>query len=127
MSTPHFVKSAAPLPEVIVRAWGDEPVRLRAHGLNRAQTGVYVGQIDAERPICLSLEDVFDYNAERFNGLLDAYSQGDNERLKALYEEIKRRNKSSSPCNRYHKMLSSQHEKEAEIADSGSPADSGQQ
>lgn len=113
-----------PHPKVIVRAWGDEPVVLVAHGLDQGTKRVFVGQPEAKRPISLPTSDVFDYSPGRFNELSAAFRARDKNKLRRLYKNLHDVEKS---CNRYQIMLSSQHENEPKITDSGSAAGSGQQ
>jgi hypothetical protein len=122
------MKIKAGLPEVIVRSWGNEPVILVAHALDSKRDRVFVGQIDAKRPISLPTDDVFDYDEQRFAGLLTAHSAGNEPELLRLYEDLRRQNKSSEEtCNKYQYMLKSQNDEKPKVANTRSVAERGQQ
>lgn len=46
-------------PSVIVRGWGDEPVKLALHRLDSKRHRAYVGSMTAQRPIGLPVDQVF--------------------------------------------------------------------
>jgi hypothetical protein len=73
-------------PLVIVRAWGGEPVVLRAHGVDAEKRRVLVGSDNATRPISLPQGDVFAYDEKIFDQLTAAHAAGDDDRLTVLYE-----------------------------------------
>src|SRR6266496_3213777 len=99
------------MPPIIVRSFGNEPVALVAHGVDRAKRRVLVGLEHATRPISLPFADVCDYDAERFIELKAAFESGDQRRLDDLYNQLGQNN----ACNRYQDMLPLEHEKEPEI------------
>jgi len=80
------------LPRVIVRSFGDEPVALTAFRLDQRKRRVFVGKNATRRPISLPTTDVFDYDETWFGKLQNAHSEGNPERLKEIYAEIKRKN-----------------------------------
>ena len=104
-------------PPVIVRAFGDEPVRLLAYRLNLQAHTVYVGSSDASRPVGFPVDDVFDFDAELYRELQAAYSSGNKTRLLDLYESVRRKN---TGCNKYQDRLLLGHEEKAQIPDSRS-------
>jgi hypothetical protein len=99
-------------PPVIVRAFGDEPVRLFAYRLNLQSSTVYVGNEAATRPVGFPLDDVFDFDAELYRALNAAYSTGNKAALSDLYESIRRKN---AGCNRYQDALRYAHEEKAQV------------
>jgi hypothetical protein len=99
------------LPPVIVRSYADEPVALVAHRIDTAKNRVFVGIPEAKRPISLPMADVFDYDSEIFTRLAGAFAEGNQSRLREIYQSL--RDKKS--CNRYQDMLPLQHEKEPEV------------
>lgn len=109
--------------QVIVRSFGEEPVRLVAHSIDRAKHRVFVGKETASQPISLPFTDVFDYSPDLFTQLAQAFQKGDTVTLQKIYTDL--RGKKS--CNRYQISVNSVHEKEPEIRDSGSAANSHEQ
>lgn len=73
------------LPKVIVRAWGNEPVVLAAHGRFDDGKWVRVGKQDTKRPIGFPIVDVFEYDERYFNRLTEAFSSGDVNGLAEAY------------------------------------------
>ena len=71
-----------------MRAFGDEPVRLRAIGLY--QRAVEVIGTSRAHSIGYPMEHVFEYDKRAYAKLRQAYEAGDNERLATLWTEAKR-------------------------------------
>jgi hypothetical protein len=97
---------------VIVRAWGDEPVRLFLHNIENNRC--YVGQEYAKRPLSLPVYEVFAFDSHRFSTMRQAYESGDSAKLASLYASI---NMDDFACNRYQDNVSSMHGQE-NISDS---------
>jgi hypothetical protein len=88
MSTRNFHPQHPP---VIVRAFGDEPVRLFAYRLNLQASTVYVGNEAATRPVGFPIDDVFDFDAELYQNLQAAYASGNKAELSDLYAAVRRK------------------------------------
>jgi hypothetical protein len=105
-------------PPVIVRAWGDEPVRLFLHRIDNKRC--YVGNETSKSPIGLPEDQVFAFDVDRFARLSTAFQQGDVDKLGELWANIP---VEDSACNRYQDMLKSLHDQEpftdSECASSG--------
>ena len=106
-------------PEVIVRSWGNEPVRLLAHGIDTQKQRVFVGVRGARRPISLPWSVVFDFEPETFRSLRGAYTSGNSEELDGAYRRLAVDERS---CNKYRNNVYSGHDKEGQIADSKGPS-----
>jgi len=94
-------------PPVIVRAWGDQPVKLVLHAIENNRC--VVGSTNGTRTLSLPTEQVFYFNVDRFNALSTAFQQGDKRKLGELWENIPL---DDFACNRYQDMLSSVHDQE---------------
>lgn len=70
---------------VLVRSWGDKPVKLCLHRIENKIC--YVGQELSDRPIGFPLEDVFTYDDALFERLEAAYSERDSHLLHRLYQQ----------------------------------------
>ncbi len=76
------------LENVIVRAWGDEPVKLRLHHLDSKRHVAFVGRDGALRPIGLPVDEVFVFEESTFSQLRNAYKSGNVTELQGLYASI---------------------------------------
>ena len=85
-------------PKVIVRAWGDEPVMLLAHGIEADKQRVFVGIPESKQPISLPWSHVFDFDPEVYSRLSAAYSHGNRDELARVYENLRMDDRY---CNRY--------------------------
>jgi hypothetical protein len=92
---------------VIVRAWGDEPVKSTLHRIENKRC--YVGIETSARPIGLPLNQVFAFDLDRFNNLSTVFAQGDADKLCQLWDEIPM---DEFACNKYQDVLVSQHDQE---------------
>jgi hypothetical protein len=103
--------SPTPRPNVIVRSFGDEPVILVAHRLDKPKNRVFVGKAEATRPISLPVDDVFDYEPDVFTRLSESFSQRNQDALRQIYHSLR----GKKPCNKYQDALRLVHENEPEI------------
>jgi hypothetical protein len=103
-----------------VRAWGDEPVELFMHRIDK--TTAYVGREKSDTVIGLPLSQVFGFDSGAFFDLRSAFESGDTNKLLSTYSKLA----VNSPCNRYKINLESLHDKE-NVTDSGSVANCGKQ
>lgn len=94
-------------PLVMVRSWGDEPVRLYLHRLDNNRS--YVGFENAVAPIGLPNEQVFGFNEDRFSELSTAFAQGDKSKVRELWSAF---HVDDYACNRYKINLESLHDQE---------------
>jgi hypothetical protein len=101
-------------PPVIVRSWGDEPVKLFLHRIENNRC--YVGQTESQRPIGLPFDQVFGFDVDKFHTLSTVFQQHDLRRLGELWANM---TVDDFACNRYQDMLQSQHDQE-HIADTES-------
>lgn len=106
--------SARKVHPVIVRAWGDEPVRLFLYFIENNRC--YVGQEECTRPIGLPIDQVFAFDSHRFSTLMHSYHIGNMLELKNLYESIP---VEEFACNKYQDNLECLHDQE-HFSDSGS-------
>ena len=110
--------ASADRPPVIVRAWGNEPVKLFLY--NIVNKRCYVGSQDSETPIGLPLDQGFVFDVDRFSTLSTIFQQGDVDKLGERLANIPL---DDLACNRYQDVLSSQNDKEnvsdSECASSG--------
>lgn len=72
--------------KVIVRSWGDEPVVLFVHDVDKSTC--YVGQEHSERAIGLPLTQVYPFDATSFEELRGAFSAGDANKLESVYSRL---------------------------------------
>lgn len=75
---------------VIIRAYGNEPVRLRA--IRYDEKMVEVIGADPDKPVCFPIQWVYSDNEETYKKLLAAYEAGDAERLLMLWKTVTRFN-----------------------------------
>ncbi|HZW92499.1 MAG TPA: hypothetical protein VFF64_05965 [Candidatus Eremiobacteraceae bacterium] len=94
-------------PEVIVRAWGDEPVRLFLHRIEKNRC--FVGIERAAKPIGLPFGEVFVFDVDRFSALCTAFKQGDASKLGELWANIQ---VDDFACNKYQDMITCLHDQE---------------
>jgi hypothetical protein len=99
-------ETASKLP-VIVRSFGDEPVKLFLHRIENNRC--YVGQPDSLRPIGLPFDQVFEFEVDTFTTLSTAFQQNDLRRLGELWANM---TVDDFACNRYQDMSSSVHDQE---------------
>ena len=91
---------------VIVRAWGDEPVKLTLHRI--ANNRCYVGREASKQSLCLPMEQVFMFDEALFGRLKSAFSQKDVQLLHSLYAAAVE----DFSCNKYRDNVSSSHDQE---------------
>src|SRR5262245_49375950 len=101
---------------VIVRAWGDEPVRLLAYRVDFKAKTTWVGGPSCRRPIGLPSWQVFVFQGETFERLQEAYMDENKTLLHELYLS----------CIKYQDSLESLHGQER-LANPGRPSDRSQQ
>lgn len=89
---------------VLVRAWGDEPVKLYLHRIEN--NIVFVGSPEAKRPIGLPVNQVFPYKESAF-ALLSTVFQQDKSKLS---EEWANADLEDFSCNKYQDNIDSQHD-----------------
>ena len=94
-------------PIVLVRAWGDEPVKLNLHRIENNRC--FVAAAGALRPIGLPLNQVFVFDLDRFSTLSTAYESSDFGKLGELWANIP---VDDLACNRYQDMLRCVHDQE---------------
>ena len=92
---------------VIVRAWGDEPVKLFLHRIENNRC--YVGSKETSRPIGLPLDQVFWFDVDKFHNLSTAFNSSDARKLGELWAKIP---VDDFACNRYQNRLRSLHDQE---------------
>ena len=86
-------------PSVIVKGWGDEPVKLLLYRIEN--NGCFVASANADRPIGLPCDQVFTFDMDRFSSLCAAFKQGDERKLGELWANIP---VDDFACNRYQGM-----------------------
>jgi hypothetical protein len=64
---------------VIVRTWGDEPVRLYLYRIENNMC--FVGSKDCKKPIGLPANQVFAFDLDKFDALFTAFQHGQNGRV----------------------------------------------
>jgi hypothetical protein len=101
------VASRAINPPVIVRAWGDEPVRLILYKIDNKRC--YVGIETSKSPIGLPEDQVFAFDVDRFCMLSTVFKQGDVDKLGQLWASIP---VDDFACNKYKDMLTCLHDQE---------------
>lgn len=106
---------------VIVRSWGDKPVKLSLRSVS--QTHCYVGIMGSTKAVGIPKEQVSGFTEERFNALSEAYATGDMHYLCTLYSQIP---VEDYACNMYQNNVDSSHDQEG-IADIEGAAVSGGQ
>ena len=94
-------------PLVMVRAWGNEPVRLYLHRIDNKRC--YVGCKASTSPIGLPDDQVFAFDLDRFNVLYTTFQQGDVNKLSELWANI---SVEDYACNKYQDVLRSLHDQE---------------
>ncbi len=94
-------------PSVIVRAWGDEPVKLTLHRIENKRC--YVGNERTLCPIGLPFDQVFAFDVDRFASLCTAFTQKDISSLAKLWAGIP---VDDFACNKYQDVLGSSHDQE---------------
>jgi hypothetical protein len=99
-------------PPVMLRAWGDEPVRLFLHRI--ANKRCYVGQEASTTAIGIPNEQVFWFDVDRFAQLRAAFQQNDLCKLGELWANIP---VDDYACNKYQDVIESLHDQE-DIANS---------
>jgi len=83
-------------PAVIVRAWGDEPVRLLLYRIENKRC--YVGNDTARYPIGLPFDQVAVFDSRRYSQLCTAFRDGDIRKLGELWANIP---VDDFACNKY--------------------------
>jgi hypothetical protein len=106
--------------EVIVRAWGDEPVQLTLHRI--VNNRCYVGQRGTLFPIGLPFDQVFAFDSCLFSTMRQCFEQGKLAELKDLYSSL---SVDELSCNKYQDNVSYAHDQEhltdSECAQGGNP------
>jgi hypothetical protein len=94
-------------PPVIVRAWGDEPVKLFLYAVenNRCK----VGKEGATKTIGLPFDQVFYFDLDIFTSLSTAFAQSDKRDLASLWQKM---TVDDFACNRYQDKLKCSHDQE---------------
>ena len=90
----HFDKNNRP--NVIVRAWGDEPVVLQLYRI--ANKRCYVGGSRSACAIGLPFDQVFAFDSHKFSTMRTCFEQGKMAELKGLYDSL---SVDDFACNRY--------------------------
>jgi hypothetical protein len=80
-------------PQIIARAFKNEPVVLYAHELQASGRHVNVDKDGVKPIIGWPLDDAFDYDIDDFDRLWTAYSSNDAIKLAELYREMRERPK----------------------------------
>lgn len=99
-------------PSVIVRAWGDEPVKMQLHSIENNRC--YVLNKPLGRRLGLPFDQVISYEESLFCSLRKAYESGSMDKLKYIYDNIPL---DDFACNKYRDKVQSCHDKE-QIRDS---------
>ena len=73
---------------VIVRGYGDEPVRLLLYRTENMGRVAFVGSESSTRPIGLPREQVYAFDARFFGQLRTAYETANQKELATLYEQL---------------------------------------
>lgn len=94
-------------PVVMVRGWGDEPVRMVMYRIENKHC--YVGREGSARTIGLPVDQVFAFDSDRFADLRTAFSQMDKNKVGEIWANIP---VDELACNRYQDMLKCSHGKE---------------
>ncbi len=94
-----------PIP-VIVRAWGNEPVRSYLHRIENNRC--IVGSENANNPISLPPDQVFAFTIHTFSTMVDMYQKGNIAELREVYANLR----DDLACNRYQDSLDSSHDQE---------------
>jgi hypothetical protein len=94
-------------PNVIVRSWGDEPVKLVLYSI--ANDTCYVGSGLSKKAIGLPSDQVIAFDSDLFLRLLTAYKTGNKRELSTLYSSI---SVDDFACNKYQDVVKSSHGKE---------------
>lgn len=92
---------------VLVRSWGDEPVKLFLYAIDNNRC--LVGSQNGTRSFGLPVDQVFSFDLDRFANLSTAFKQGDMDKLGELWAKIP---VDDCSCNRYQDMLASKHDQE---------------
>lgn len=79
------------LPQIIARAFDDEPIVLFAHDLQPSGRHVNVSRHGDEAKIGWPVADAFDYDIDDFARLWAAYSMNDKIGLAMIYAELRGR------------------------------------
>ena len=87
MSSTYLCPSVEHFVEVIVRAYGNEPAVLQAIGGDINNIDVIVS--DTCKSIAYPSNYVYEYNAELFNQLESAYTEGNTEKLEQTWKQAK--------------------------------------
>ncbi len=97
---------------VIMRAWGDEPLRRTLFFIDNTHT--YIGGEGSDRCIGLPHNQVFAFDGPLYSRLREAYETGEIQTLSTLYSSIP---VDDLACNRYQDAVGSLHGQE-DITDS---------
>ena len=104
--------------QVIVRAWGDEPVLLILYRIENNR--VFVGLENCSAPIGLPLEQVYRYSLDKFIALKSAFACQDR---RNIGEEWAKLAVDDFSCNKYKDNIKFSHDQE-HITDSQGTASS---
>ena len=92
---------------VIVRAWGDEPVKLFLHRIENNRC--YVGSIESRRPIGLPVDQVFVFNEDVFSDLIHRFAQACTGKKGEIWANMA---VDDFSCNKYQKTVGYSHDQE---------------
>ena len=94
-------------PQVMVRAWGDEPVKLSIHRIENKRC--YVGNEVSKSPVGLPNDQVFVFDLDRSSLLCTAFKHGDADKLGELWAKM---TVDDFACNKYQISLECSHDQE---------------
>lgn len=94
-------------PLVIVRAWGDEPVKMYLESIEN--NVCYVGSGVSGRTIGLPSDQVFAFDNALYSSLHATFREGDRDRLSTLYTQL---SVDDLACNKYQDWVPSLHDQE---------------
>ena len=89
VESPRPAQEESPYPKIIVAAFDDEPQILFAVKMQDNGRYVNVGRFPPHAPIGWPIKDAFDYDADSYARLVDAYEQGHRNALTILYNELR--------------------------------------
>ncbi len=101
--------------QVIVRAWGNEPVILRAVRVDLQNDLIQLFKKDPKHSINLPMDDVFLYDECWYRELQLAFIEHKSADLARMFDL---KNVGKNNCNKYQDMIRSLHEEETEVTDS---------
>lgn len=87
MSSPELCPSVESYVEVIVRAFGEEPVVLKAKGGSESSINVF--GLDEKKSLSYPIAFVYEYEPQLFEQLEAAYTASDKEKLSLIWQMAK--------------------------------------